>query len=241
MTNFKAHKEQEKLTIVFFLSAILQKGWIAYSYYTRDPFILASNIPGILVSVWLNLGAAKLQYYERRDGNRRLNGTAEEEDSPSLSDKGSVLAPQELLLLRILALWLLILVSVGWLGIKNANQAAIIGILVNINLLFFYASPLQTVMTVIAEKSSESIHRNTMIMNWVNTSFWVLYGFVARNDPVIYGPNAIGLFFGLLQGLLCCIYPERRVTEVDTQPLLEEGSGPIENEDESTRNVSEVV
>eukprot|EP00428_Durinskia_dybowskii_P050859 CAMPEP_0170313904 /NCGR_PEP_ID=MMETSP0116_2-20130129/57519_1 /TAXON_ID=400756 /ORGANISM="Durinskia baltica, Strain CSIRO CS-38" /LENGTH=36 /DNA_ID= /DNA_START= /DNA_END= /DNA_ORIENTATION= len=34
-----------------------------------------------------------------------------------------------------------------------------------------------------------------------------MYGFVARNDPIIYGPNAIGLVFGLIQGVLCCIYP----------------------------------
>ena len=35
-------------------------GWLAYAYYSGDPFILASNVPGILVSTWLNVGAAKL-------------------------------------------------------------------------------------------------------------------------------------------------------------------------------------
>jgi len=40
-------------------------GWIVYAYYTGcDPFLLASNIPGLIVSLWLNSGAAKLQYLE---------------------------------------------------------------------------------------------------------------------------------------------------------------------------------
>lgn len=39
-------------------------GWCAYAYYTKNPFVLASNIPGLVLSLWLNAGAAKLQYKE---------------------------------------------------------------------------------------------------------------------------------------------------------------------------------
>jgi len=44
-------------------------GWIAYSFLTKDLFVLFANVPGFMVSVWLNIGAAKLQYrtgYEQR-------------------------------------------------------------------------------------------------------------------------------------------------------------------------------
>ncbi|CAJ1950235.1 unnamed protein product [Cylindrotheca closterium] len=41
-------------------------GWCAYAYYMNDPYILASNLPGLLISVWLNQGAIKLQYYHLR-------------------------------------------------------------------------------------------------------------------------------------------------------------------------------
>ena len=37
-------------------------GWIAYSYLTHDVFVLLANVPGLLVSMWLNFGAIKLQY-----------------------------------------------------------------------------------------------------------------------------------------------------------------------------------
>lgn len=39
-------------------------GWCAYAYYTGDPFVLAANLPGLLLSLWLNQGAIKLQYLE---------------------------------------------------------------------------------------------------------------------------------------------------------------------------------
>lgn len=60
-------------------------GLVAYSYYTDDPFMLAANLPGLLLSLWLNQGAIKLQYLElsrRRagGGNGQTNNIFNEED-----------------------------------------------------------------------------------------------------------------------------------------------------------------
>lgn len=207
------------------------QGWIAYAYYVRDPYILASNIPGILVSIWLNVGASKLQYAEAREAVNRG-------DSPNVNHD-FVLVPQEVMLLRILFLWIVILMSVGWLGVTQGHQVSTIGVLVNINLLFFYGAPLQTIKTVIAVGTSESIHRPMMRMNWLNTSFWILYGYVARHDVVIYGPNAVGLLFGIIQGVLCCIYPCSAVVDVDTNPLLSNESE--ESSEDTLPQSTEVV
>lgn len=159
------------------------------------------------------MGAVKLQYFGAQE---RMAITGERAGRSS----GFALVPQEALLLKILGVWIFILVYVGWFGWTDGHQIATVGIVVNINLLFFYAAPLQTIMTVVSEKNSESIHRPLMWMNWLNTSFWVLYGLVARDDPVIYGPNAVGLLFGIIQGALCCIYPIRMDPDVDIDPLL---------------------
>ena len=67
-------------------------GWIGYSYLTGDLFVLMANVPGLLVSVWLNVGACKLQYrtmygeYEAqlRSRHHRL-------DAANNSDGGAVL------------------------------------------------------------------------------------------------------------------------------------------------------
>jgi solute carrier family 50 protein (sugar transporter) len=65
---------------------------------------------------------------------------------------------------------------------------------------------------VVQAKCSDSIHIPTMVLNWSNTSFWLAYG-VAREDPIILMPNAIGLLLGLMQGLLCMLYPRSGLQE----------------------------
>ena len=187
-----------------------------------------------MVSVWLNMGAAKLQYLNARQVTSTQENTVN-------ARRALVLVSQEVLLLRILLLWFIVLIGVGWLGLGFERQVAAIGIIVNINLLFFYGAPLQTIQRVIAEGSSASIHRPMMRMNWLNTSFWTLYGFVARNDPIIYGPNAIGLVFGLIQGILCCIYPAQGDLDIDPAPLLSQDASEATSPRPELPETSEVL
>jgi len=240
-------------------------GWLAYGYYTYDPFVVAANLPGLVLSLWLNMGAAKLQYLERAElpsSRRRTAKTTEpatiegagggrtdllrppsaasssssstrrhhrgfggatttgeehwdatsptEEDDAeegeeersglmaimtvgrrrgrsSLSrisgndhdggDGGEeeylVMVPQERSLLRLLCLWSVVLIWVGW--FSDRDPAVAIGLTVNLNLVWFYAAPLQKMRTVVVERTSDSIHFPTMVMNCLNTSFWIAY------------------------------------------------------------------
>jgi solute carrier family 50 (sugar transporter) len=202
-------------------------GWLIYAHFAHDPFILASNIPGILVSTWLNVGASKLQYTEAME-KKQANDTADdnnvqerEESSPATAvtttataatDPKQIpsLTPQDALWLQILFLWIVIVVCVVWLPLFNSSllgRKQMIGLLVNINLLFFYGAPLQTIHIVLASKSSDSLHTTTVLLNCINAAFWAVYG-IAVKDMVVYGPNGLGLLFGLLQALLCCVYPK---------------------------------
>lgn len=101
-------------------------GWAAYGYYTKDPFVLGANLPGIVLSLWLNLGASKLQYCELRD---ELKASGE---SISASEE-VVVVPQEKLLLRVLVGWSVVLVYVGWIQ-RSYSPATIVGLCVNVNL-----------------------------------------------------------------------------------------------------------
>lgn len=215
-------------------------GWLAYAYYSGDPFVLASNIPGILVSFWLNAGASKLQYYAEVDSRNLLNS-----ESESDRKRGIIFTSQDKLMLGVLSTWLAILVCVGWLGIANGYEKEIVGILVNINLLFFYGAPLQTIKTVLQEKSSESIHTPTMILNCVNAGFWGAYG-IAINNIVIYGPNGIGFFLGLCQAFLCCMYPKNSSDvsssdAVDPTPLLPSGVASDTEVEETEQDTREIL
>jgi solute carrier family 50 (sugar transporter) len=221
-------------------------GWLVYGYYTQDAFIVSSNLPGFILSLWLNTGAAKIQYLEmkekqstslavqrqvlqrwgadrpaeetddadsassRRRQRQRQHRQSEQDgifnDETAASTEYLQMTPQEVLLLRVLCFWAVILVYTSWLYPKSGDPASLVGVLVNINLVVFYAAPLKTIQTVITERNSASIHYETMVMNWINTSFWIGYG-CARRDPIIVIPNATGLMLGLAQGALCVLYP----------------------------------
>ena len=58
-------------------------GWIAYSYLTKDLFVLFANVPGLLVSMWLNFGAIKLQYMYRTTCNAHYMHYCEQQQTRS--------------------------------------------------------------------------------------------------------------------------------------------------------------
>lgn len=192
-----------------------------------DPFVLAANLPGLILCIWLNSGAAKLQYLaiseakkrrEHWDASSPLEESPEASgtlDDPTTSEDALVMVPQEKALLRVLVVWAVVIVYVGW--FSSSNPATAVGIVVNMNLVFFYGAPLQTIKTVIATKDSASIHLATMLCNWANTSFWIGYG-VARRDFVIVIPNVLGLCLGLAQGVLKALFPSQPVNSNDDNP-----------------------
>lgn len=187
-------------------------GWCTYAYYTNDPFILASNLPGLVLSFWLNFGAAKLQYLAQVEAviSSINRGGEESKVFPSLKDasvESLVTSPQETLFLRVIIIWSTILICVGWIGFVQGYESQVVGILVNINLIFFYAAPLETMKTVVETKCSESIHGPTVTLNCVNAAFWFLYG-LARRDIVVWGPNSLGIALGITQVLLRLWYPK---------------------------------
>jgi solute carrier family 50 protein (sugar transporter) len=231
---------------------------VVYGYYTRDPFVVAANLPGFVLSIWLNSGASKLQYLALTEDRRQrlLRHQARQEwdasrpmeeadDEVLLNDTernemedAFVMVPQEKALLRILTVWAVVIVYVGW--FSRIDPASIIGVVVNINLIVFYGAPLQTMHTVIATKNSESIHVPTMAMNWLNTFFWIGYG-IARHDAVIIVPNVLGLCLGLMQGALKAMYPSRPGGDLQPVPDDDESNSTQPPEEElPVENVTDI-
>ncbi|CAJ1950233.1 unnamed protein product [Cylindrotheca closterium] len=233
-------------------------GLCAYSYYTNDPFILAANLPGLLLSLWLNHGAIKLQYLELRTragggggGDNLLNNHnnnnigGDDEEALDLQDdsiihgvstsnnqrtmdeqrlippEAMIFVSQEVKLYRILLVWSSVLIWVGWISpllrtinssifltrISSGTAPEIVGLGVNMNLIFFYGAPLTSIFQVVKTRRSSSIHRPTMYMSFMNATFWTGYGF-ARMDPFIIVPNGVGMILGIVQFTLCRMFPK---------------------------------
>mmetsp|Transcript_11017 Transcript_11017/g.19779 ORF Transcript_11017/g.19779 Transcript_11017/m.19779 type:complete len:240 (-) Transcript_11017:109-828(-) len=220
----------------------------------------------LLISIWLNVGAMKLQYYEEIIKNSTIQSTegesgdhdgasAEEENEnnevPS-SNNGetnnynggnkischnppSSLTTHESKVLQIVIIWMGILSITSLIPVDKHEMTFVVGVAVNLNLIFFYAAPLSTIMTVLRTKSSSSIHVGTMVMNTLNSFFWCIYSF-AIQDFYILIPNGLGILAGLLQIALYMIYPQRDIVEGDdTEEYLQvdgmskDGGGEVHN------------
>ena len=48
-------------------------GWVTYSYLINNLFVFFANAPGLILSVWLNMAAAKLQYSDRISKDMRAS------------------------------------------------------------------------------------------------------------------------------------------------------------------------
>jgi len=184
-------------------------------------------VPGLVLSIWLNMCASKLQYHEfvmSRMGkktddvinNGHGNGSTDADDTPPInvaddggSSDGQVAAPpapHERLVVCIVVFWVLIFSSASLLPISPGTARQIIGYCVIANLMFFYGAPLSTIAEVVRERNSVSVHRRTMTANTLNGAFWCAYG-LGVGDPIIYGPNGAGAMLGVVQMVLIVVFP----------------------------------
>jgi solute carrier family 50 protein (sugar transporter) len=237
-------------------------GWLAYAFMRRDYFLYAANAPAMILSIWLNLCAAKLQYSDYRSSTMRhsfvnlmgqssrrrdsIYASVNESSTKTANDFGRQVlsnimfqttkkspAPQEKLVVGIFTVWMAVL-SITFFprNFSQNTRELIVGIVVNCNLLFFYGAPLSVIFKVIRTRNSASIHRWTMITNTMNGCFWSAYG-VAIMDPYVLVPNAIGAALGFAQVALVCMFPRKAKDEVsEAMQEFNQELGPIEEKDE---------
>jgi len=113
--------------------------------------------------------------------------------------------------------WLVIISTIGFgQNLSHDTKQMIVGIFVNLNLVFFYGAPLSTIYTVMTARNAASIHIPTMMTNTANGVFWTAYG-LAVMDGFVFVPNGLGAILGFIQMTLCCIFP--RIESVPTAAL----------------------
>ena len=117
-------------------------------------------------------------------------------------------ASHELMVLGISAFWLCLFTVVVfsqqvW---AKSTRLLLVGVAVNANLIFFYGAPLSKIATVLETKTSKLIHVPTMIFSLMNGALWFVYG-LAVSDPFIAVPNGFGAVLGIIQVILCLMFP----------------------------------
>jgi len=197
--------------------------------------VFFGNAPGFLLSIWFNLVATKLQYQDIMQKNMRnsiletmkhdpssdlLDVLLEDRLERAISDASkketNIPAPHQTKVMIIITIWVIVFSLVALLNVAQTTKESIIGIIVNINLLFFFAAPLSTMITVIKTRNSVSIHRWTMLTNTLNGAFWGTYGLAIVN-PILYVPNLIGVLLGVIQIILILTFPKIDEEKDDTK------------------------
>mmetsp|Transcript_1422 Transcript_1422/g.3330 ORF Transcript_1422/g.3330 Transcript_1422/m.3330 type:complete len:292 (-) Transcript_1422:170-1045(-) len=232
-------------------------GWLAYSFVTDNLFVFFANAPGLLISIFLNVGAMKLQYYEMvssiqlTESRTATNQGDDADDTQNTMDASELdgdiihnntdekqrmgppsLTSHEKAVLCIIITWFLILSITSLAPISKRDTKLVIGIAVNLNLIFFYGAPLSTIVTVVRTRNSASIHFLTMVMNTFNAFFWCVYS-SAIGDYNILIPNGLGFLFGAVQIALYSIFPRGEVvSEADGAEFLNDGGNAAEAESE---------
>lgn len=233
-------------------------GWVTYSYLIENQFLFWANAPGLVISIWLNMAAAKLQYCDRMsatmrssfvellDSNRRSfamrgdgkllerkldegekngqeeNDISDDEQAHSFAtlrkmaldiavQKAEAPAPHEKVVLGVVTFWIAVISILMFLKLNLEKWKMVIGIVVNINLCFFYGAPLSTIITVLRTRDSSSIHRWTMLTNTTNAVFWTAFGFGIM-DWFIVVPNGIGAILCFIQIFLRLVVPNRETS-----------------------------
>jgi len=217
-------------------------GWVVYSFLLQNFFIFFANAPGFVLSVWLNMQAVKLQYenFRTSEMKRSIVHALEESSSPltlpgdtqtttqshsTYLDYANIVwnvtalkikapAPHERLVMGMVLVWMSVISLIAFAddAFSSRVRELIVGITVNLNLVFFYGAPLSTIFTVLKTRSSATIHIPTMITNTANGSFWCAYG-IAVLDPFIYVSNGLGALLGVIQIILRLIFPNRETQE----------------------------
>ncbi|KAI8471974.1 MAG: sugar efflux transporter for intercellular exchange-domain-containing protein [Monoraphidium minutum] len=157
--------------------------WLVYAFLIVDPYVLASNLPGLILAAFMTVTC--YGYADERARDTMLCGIVG--FSALLFGAGAFLR---------------------FAGLDHAKSVALWGFVTVGILLIFYAAPLSSIAEVLRARNSAALNEPLALMAVLNGSLWGAYGW-AVGDPFIWGPNLVGALFGVLQVSLVKAYPSK--------------------------------
>lgn len=120
-----------------------------------------------------------------------------------------------------------------------------VGIMCGVFAMSYFTSPLSTMVAVVRESDASSIYPPMVLANAINCFCWVVYGYFAINDPIIYGQNGAGLGLQCFNFLLLALYPRTRANEITRKEaemkVLKDGGGAATSAGGSKQDSSSVA
>ncbi len=137
-------------------------------------------------------------------------------------------SPHEKKVVAVVSIWLTIISLVSFIKMTQSQREFVVGLAVNLNLLFFYGAPLTTIFVVLKTRDSSSIHWWTMLLNTACAFFFTGFG-IGTNDYFIIVINGLGVVLGVIQGILRIVIP-CKVT-MESLPIASSDEGAMEKKE----------
>jgi solute carrier family 50 protein (sugar transporter) len=141
--------------------------------------------------------------------------------------------PHEHLILGMVVIWMCCVSVIAFANaLSQESKQFIVGLLVNVILVFFYGAPLSTILKILRDRNTASLHIPTMILNTLNGIFWMVYG-IAVNDYFLIAPNGLGAGLGGIQIVLSFLFP-RSTSSSSSSSIIVSRSGDKTNTEDET-------
>lgn len=159
-------------------------GWILYGCTVKNQWIWWSNLPGLLMGIWLCFSASGLCLPSEEKIRRAI--------------------------LRSILLWIGFWASVAYVCVflipSHETVVTTLGVCACGVLCCLYGAPLSTLATVLRTRDSSSLYPPLVGIACFCSLLWTVYGLVI-GDVFLWGPNCVGATLSLTQLALIAIFP----------------------------------
>lgn len=190
-------------------------GWVLYGSLKHDGFIMWANFAAVGVLTYCNLSVVALSTAEIIRLEDSLSDTVVGTEKVSSAEgKMAELAAKQATLSYVEAgLWMAPLLwgLMSWLSwvVWNDSEQVInvVGWVAMVWQILFFWAPLSMLREVVRQGDSSSIFPPAVAANMANCGMWVVYGYTAIQDPMVWVPNFIGLVLQVVAISLVLRYP----------------------------------
>ena len=168
------------------VTVLSSAAWLQYGLSVANPYIVASNVPGVVASIAgfvimlpLMMGSSKLKLVQ----GTFVAGCA-----------------------ATLGLWTWLIFS----GMEAAARSTTLGLWASALFIVLCSSPLSSMRQIITSRDASSVYAPMTAAQCLNCGLWTFYGVFAIGDVFVWGPNLVGLLLGITQIGLKLYFPSKK-------------------------------
>jgi len=209
-------------------------GWMLYGSLKHDGYLMWANLMAVPILVYCSfsiVGLSTADIVKLEDSIKDAESRGEKISSVESSIK-TLAAKRSQLFYVETGLWMAfltwgLLTWLSWVVWQNNNDLAIkiIGWSAMICNIAYFAAPLAMLSEVLRLRDSSSIFPPAVLANVCNCVMWLVYGYTAIQDPMVWVPNAIGLGLQVVNTALLLRYPRTTALAAQAVAAKDKGEG----------------